>query len=62
MSVLEQSPNVTVEHIAVRDHTLRPIWAQARAHEALDRALHRTLAVSGSPRPADGRVAAEPVA
>jgi len=41
---LRAYPEATIERIAVRDHTLRPIWAQGRAHEALDRALERELA------------------
>ena len=32
-------PQVTIERIAVRDHTLRPSWGQEQAHAALDRAL-----------------------
>ena len=40
---LDRSPNVTLERIPVRDHTLRPSWAQTRAHAALDRALEREL-------------------
>ena len=36
-------PNVTFEFIPGRDHTLRPIESQRRAHEALDRALEREL-------------------
>lgn len=42
---LEQSGTVTVHRLAVNDHTLRPPWAQARAHEILDGALERELAV-----------------
>lgn len=52
MSMLEQWPSVTIEHIAVRDHTLRPNWAQGQAHAALDRALHRELRLSPSTEPA----------
>lgn len=37
-------PGVTIERIAVRDHTLRPNWAQQQAHAALDRAITRELA------------------
>ncbi len=37
-------PSVTIERIAVRDHTLRPNWAQQQAHAALDRAIERELA------------------
>jgi dienelactone hydrolase len=36
-------PNLTLERIAVRDHTLRPNWAQRRAHEILDRAIEAEL-------------------
>ena len=43
MERLQRAGSVTVKRIAVRDHTLRPAWAQARAHEALDRALEREL-------------------
>jgi alpha-beta hydrolase superfamily lysophospholipase len=53
MALLEQSPNVTLERIAVHDHTLRPNWAQQQAHQALDRALQRELAsdaVAPAPR------------
>jgi len=35
------SPNVTLERIHVRDHTMRPLWAQRELHAALDRALTR---------------------
>ena len=34
-------PNVTLERIPGRDHTLRPPASQRGAHEALDRALER---------------------
>jgi hypothetical protein len=40
---LDRSPNVTLERIPVRDHTLRPSWAQTQAQAALDRALEREL-------------------
>jgi pimeloyl-ACP methyl ester carboxylesterase len=43
MARLEQAPHVTLEHIPVRDHTLRPGWAQVQAHGVLDRALEREL-------------------
>lgn len=42
---LDNSPDITVEQIKVRDHTLRPSSAQAAAHAALDRALERELVV-----------------
>jgi hypothetical protein len=38
---LSTTPNVSLERIAVRDHTLRPVWAQGELHAALDRALAR---------------------
>ena len=44
MEEMKRSPNVTFERVAVRDHTMRPNWAQKRVHEALDRALERELA------------------
>jgi hypothetical protein len=37
-------PNMKLELIPGRDHTLRPHYSQERAHEALDRALDRELA------------------
>ena len=49
---LEQSPNVTIERLLVRDHTLRPNWAQGQALQALDRALDRELTASRLPQPA----------
>lgn len=36
---LSAAPNVRLERIPVRDHTLRPVWAQGELHAALDRAL-----------------------
>ncbi|HEY5317719.1 MAG TPA: hypothetical protein VIJ20_07045 [Solirubrobacteraceae bacterium] len=47
MHRIEQWPNITVEYIRVRDHTLRPSWAQAQAHSVLDRALDRELESRG---------------
>jgi hypothetical protein len=44
MEEMKHWPNVTFERVAVRDHTMRPNWAQKRVHEALDRALERELA------------------
>jgi pimeloyl-ACP methyl ester carboxylesterase len=49
---LAQWENVTLEYIAVRDHTLRPNWAQREAHAALDRALERELEINRSPQSA----------
>jgi dienelactone hydrolase len=43
LAQLERRSNVTLEYIAVRDHTFRPIWAQRQVHEALDRALEWEL-------------------
>jgi alpha-beta hydrolase superfamily lysophospholipase len=40
----ERWPNIKLELIPGRDHTLRPLYSQERAHEALDRALDRELA------------------
>lgn len=45
---LEQTGNATVQRLAVADHTLRPAWAQGRAHEVLDAALERELASAGT--------------
>ncbi len=36
---LSAAANVTIERIRVRDHTMRPGWAQRQGHAALDRAL-----------------------
>jgi dienelactone hydrolase len=36
-------PTMTLERIAVRDHTLRPNWAQGRAHAILDRVIAAEL-------------------
>ena len=43
---LRTSDTLIVEHIAVRDHTLRPVWAQTQAHAALDRALEREVSAN----------------
>ncbi len=40
---IEQWPNVTVTRVPVRDHTLRPLMAQAAAHAALDQAVEAEL-------------------
>jgi len=37
-------PNLEVDLIPGRDHTLRPLYSQRHAHDALDRALDRELA------------------
>jgi alpha-beta hydrolase superfamily lysophospholipase len=52
-------PNVTLELIAGRDHTLRPPASQRGAHEALDRALERLAGVRSrlAGTPAIGRTA-----
>jgi dienelactone hydrolase len=44
---LERMPNVTIEYLRVRDHTLRPCRMQREAHELLDRALERELSSAG---------------
>jgi dienelactone hydrolase len=44
---LQSAPAVTIERLAVADHTLRPSWAQNRAQDALDAALTRELGGSG---------------
>jgi alpha-beta hydrolase superfamily lysophospholipase len=53
---LAAAPGVTLARVGVRDHTMRPGWAQREVHQALDRALASELAptapVSGSPSPA----------
>jgi len=49
---MEWWESVTLEYIAVRDHTLRPGWSQGQAHEALDRALERELQFSRPTAPA----------
>jgi pimeloyl-ACP methyl ester carboxylesterase len=41
---LDRWPNISLELIPGRDHTLRPFQSQHHAHEALDRALDRELA------------------
>jgi dienelactone hydrolase len=50
---LSAAPNVSLERIPVRDHTLRPVWAQAELHAALDRALAREpgITLSAPPSP-----------
>jgi pimeloyl-ACP methyl ester carboxylesterase len=46
LSRLERWPNITLELVIGHDHTLRPLISQRQAHEALDRALARDLAVT----------------
>jgi hypothetical protein len=36
-------PTMALEQIPVRDHTMRPNWAQTRAHAILDRAISAEL-------------------
>lgn len=43
---LEQLECVSFEYVPVRDHTLRPVYAQQLAHSALDRSLLRELGLS----------------
>jgi dienelactone hydrolase len=47
---LQAAPNVTFERLAVRDHTMRPSWAQQLTHAALDRAV--ALEMPPGPAPA----------
>lgn len=47
---LESWPNVKIEYVPVRDHTLRPNWAQQRVNQALDAALATELDVLASAR------------
>ena len=49
LAQLERWPNVTVEQIAGKDHTLRPPAMQEQAHAALDRALDSVLAAQPPP-------------
>ena len=42
---LTEADHATLVELPVRDHTIRPVWAQQQAHAILDRALERTLAV-----------------
>jgi len=46
---LGTAPNVTIERIRVRDHTIRPSWAQRQAHSALDRAIVREPEIEFEP-------------
>jgi dienelactone hydrolase len=56
---LAAAPGVSFTHIPVRDHTMRPVWAQREAHAALDAAvlgeLHRARTVDRAGAPAGGR-------
>jgi dienelactone hydrolase len=47
---LEQSDGVRVERVPVRDHTLRPCFAQALTHAALDRAVEQEAELAGPAR------------
>lgn len=53
---LAEAPSVTLVRVHVRDHTMRPGWAQRQLHEALDRAVAQEVdpaaAVSGERFPA----------
>jgi pimeloyl-ACP methyl ester carboxylesterase/alpha/beta superfamily hydrolase len=57
---LERWPSFTIEHIRVRDHTLRPISSQLQAAEALDRALAVELAVESASDQAGSAITASP--
>lgn len=48
LDALREMPGVTLEQVAVADHTLRPSWAQAQAQAALDRMLDRELVRVGA--------------
>jgi pimeloyl-ACP methyl ester carboxylesterase len=52
VSRLHRWPNVMLERVPGYDHPLRPLVAQRRAHEALDRALSRELERAGQNRAA----------
>lgn len=56
LAEMQEWPNVRIEHVAVHDHTLRPVWAQQQTLAALDRALALEIE-RGSPR---GRVTRDP--
>lgn len=45
---LDRWPNITLELIEGRDHTLRPFVSQSAAHAAVDRALERMVEATGS--------------
>ncbi|MGA2011229.1 MAG: CocE/NonD family hydrolase [Solirubrobacteraceae bacterium] len=47
---LGAAPNVRFERVAVRDHTLRPVWAQREAHAVLDAFIARELQIAGDGR------------
>jgi alpha/beta superfamily hydrolase len=46
---LSAAPAIAMKRIAVRDHTLRPLWAQREAHAALDAAIELELELMRSP-------------
>jgi len=48
LSRLKRWPNVTIERLPGRDHTLRPRPMQDAAHAALDRMLSALLRETGS--------------
>jgi dienelactone hydrolase len=48
LAALERMPNVTIEYIRVRDHTLRPCRIQRQAHELLDRQLQGLIQIAAS--------------
>lgn len=46
LASLSRWPNIELELVPGRDHTLRPLVSQHQAHQALDRALDRDLAAA----------------
>lgn len=48
LTQMEQWPHVLIQRIAVRDHTLRPLWGQQQALTAFDIALERVLEPEGA--------------
>ncbi len=57
---LATAGNVTIERFRVRDHTMRPSWAQRQAHAALDRAIARELGIALDPIDSTPRAVQEP--